>query len=192
MYRATLLHKTLIKFEEVGQRFKNISANNNFIAYAYNKSRDFCLILRDREKTKQLIRNQLFNPTQTDELKATSIGFGVFMGIIPIWGFQLLMAIFLSVVFKLNKTLVIIAAHISFAPMIPLIVYLSYKTGGYWMGSRNVELQFNSHLNLKTIGDHLEQYIYGSITLAIVAGMAVGLLSLLLLKVLKRKPASAF
>jgi len=59
---------------------------------------------------------------------------GVFMGIFPIWGYQMITAIVLAHVFKLNKFIVIVAANISIVPMIPVILYLSYITGGFVMG----------------------------------------------------------
>ncbi len=49
-----------------------------------------------------------FDPSQSNIRKSVSVAFGIFMGILPIWGFQLLSAIFLAVVLKLNKGLVII------------------------------------------------------------------------------------
>ena len=45
---------------------------------------------------------------------------GVFMGIIPIWGYQLITAIALAYLLRLNKLIVIVAANISIPPMIPL------------------------------------------------------------------------
>src|ERR1035437_1705181 len=57
------------------------------------------------KKSLNKIVNELYNPDQTDELKAFSAAFGIFMGIIPIWGFQTIAAIFLAMALKLNKTL---------------------------------------------------------------------------------------
>ena len=108
------------------------------------------------------------------------------MGIVPIWGFQLATAIFLAIVLKLNKPLVIIAANISIPPMIPLIIFLSYKMGAYWMGADALDMPFDRSITIQTIYNNLQQYIYGSITLAIIAGAAVGLVSYLLLKIFKR------
>ncbi len=99
------------------------------------------------------------------------------MGIIPLWGFQLLIAIALSIVFKLNKALVIIAANISLPPMIPLILFLSHYTGKMWMGSQAVDLSFNQDISLVTFKNSLIQYALGAITLAIGAGTLFGLLS---------------
>jgi len=147
--------------------------------------------LFSKEKGKQFLKQHLFNPTHSAQLKALSIGFGVFMGIVPIWGFQLLVAFSLAMLFRLNKALVILAAHISFAPMIPVIIFLSYKAGGYWVGDKTSDMPFDGSLSLKSISLHLEQYLYGSISLAVVAGVMAGLLTFGLLKGLKKKPQPA-
>ncbi|RYY30795.1 MAG: DUF2062 domain-containing protein [Chitinophagaceae bacterium] len=173
--------------------FTRISILNTvlvFITFLWIKPRDFFRLIFQKKKLKELLRNQLFNTGQSDTLKSGSIAFGVFMGIIPIWGFQLVAAIFLAVVMRLNKALVIIAANISIPPMIPLIIFLSYKMGGWWMGDRVMTLQFNRDISLETIRANLEQYIYGSITLAIIAGLLAGLVAWTFLKISKRRPRS--
>jgi len=106
---------------------------------------------------------------------------------VPLWGFQLAIAIFLSILLKLNKGLVIIAANISIPPMIPLIVFLSYKMGGWWMGDHAMHLVFSKNISLQDIKANLQQYIFGSITLAILAALILGFTSYLLMKIFKRK-----
>jgi uncharacterized protein (DUF2062 family) len=134
----------------------------------------------------------LLSLNQSDQIKAASVGVGVFSGILPIWGFQLLAGLFLAVIFRLNKALVIIASNISIPPMIPLIVFLSYKTGSLLLGDKNTEMAFDIHLSIQSIGQHLKQYICGSITLAVIAGFLAALLTFILLKLFKRKTLSAF
>jgi uncharacterized protein (DUF2062 family) len=110
------------------------------------------------------------------------------MGIVPIWGFQLIVGISLAILFRLNKALVIIAANISIPPMIPLIIFLSYKAGGYWISQQSAAvITYSKILSIKSIQNNFTQYLYGSITLAIVAGSAFGLLTFILLKLLKRQ-----
>lgn len=156
------------------------------IAFLYIKPRDFFRYLfRVRNWRKELIE-QLYNPSEPVSTKAYSVGVGVFFGIVPIWGFQLLTAIAASILLKLNKALVIVAANISIPPMIPLIIFLSYKIGAIWMGGRAVKLVFSKSIDLKMIGLSLEQYIYGSITLAVIAGLLFGLITYGLLKIFKR------
>lgn len=157
------------------------------ITFLYIKPRDFIKALFNKEKRKKIWKHYFLVPGETDEIKALSIAFGVFMGIVPIWGFQLAVAIFLAILFKLNKPLVIIAANISIPPMIPFIIFGSIKTGALWMGKNAIEISFTKNISLLTIQQSLHQYIIGSIILAVVAGVFFGMLSYALLKIKKSK-----
>lgn len=174
--------------------FTRISILNTIlvlITFLYIKPRNFFRTLFDKKKFRQAINDHLFNPNQSDALKSFSIAFGVFMGIVPIWGFQLVVAIFLSVLLRLNTALVIIAANISIPPMIPLIIFGSYKMGEFWMGDQQTNVIFSNNISLEAVKNNLEQYIYGSCTLALTAGILFGLLSFVLLRFFKRKPLLA-
>jgi uncharacterized protein (DUF2062 family) len=114
------------------------------------------------------------------------------MGIVPLWGFQLLIAITLSIVFKLNKALVIIAANISIPPMIPFILFLSHQTGRVWMGSKAETIPFSSNINLEQVKQSFLQYVVGAITLAIIAGILFTLMTYVLLKTFKRTKTTPF
>ncbi|MBS1528279.1 MAG: DUF2062 domain-containing protein [Bacteroidetes bacterium] len=118
------------------------------------------------KKTLSSLIDQLYDPNQSDELKAFSAAFGIFIGIIPVWGLQTIIAVFLAISLKLNKSLVVICSQVSFPPIFPLVIFLSYKTGKLWMNPPG------------DAGSHVKQYIFGSITLAVVAGLATGLLML--------------
>ena len=157
------------------------------ITFLYIKPRNFFHSLFIKKNLRQKFNEHLFNANHSDQLKAMSVAFGVFMGILPIWGFQLVVAIFLAILLKLNKPLVIIAANISIPPMIPVIVFLSYKMGAFWMGAHAMQLDFSKSISLSSIKQNLQQYIYGSISLAIIAGLAFGLLTFGLLKLFNRK-----
>lgn len=161
------------------------------ITFLYIKPRNFLHSIFIKKNLKQLLNDHLYNPHHSAQLKAASVGFGIFMGIIPIWGFQLVSAIFLAILFKLNKPLVIVAANISIPPMIPVVIFASYKTGSFWMGNNAMQIYFSSSITLDSIKKNLQQYIYGSITLAILAGIFFGLLTFILLKLFKNKPIPA-
>ncbi|MEO6254591.1 MAG: DUF2062 domain-containing protein [Ferruginibacter sp.] len=157
------------------------------ISLLYIKPRDFIRTLFSRKKLRKLMDDHLFNPHHAAQLKAMSVAFGIFMGIIPIWGFQLMAAIFLAILFKLNKPLVIVAANISIPPMIPVIIFASYKMGAFWMGTHAMQIDFSRSLSLDSIKNNLLQYIYGSITLAVVAAAVFGLLTFIFLKLIAKK-----
>jgi glycosyltransferase involved in cell wall biosynthesis len=170
--------------------FTRISILNTFLVLVtllYIIPRNFLLGLFNKKARQQFLNQHLLNPHHSDELKAISIAFGVFMGILPVWGFQLALAVFLSIILKLNKGLVIIAANISIPPMIPPIIFLSYKMGAWWMGDHAMHLVFSKNISLQDVKANLQQYIYGSITLAVIAALVLGVISYLLMKIFKRK-----
>lgn len=116
---------------------------------------------------------------------AAAIAFGVFMGIFPIWGYQLLVGFIVAHILSLNKTIFFIAANISLPPMIPFIIYLSYVLGGYMMGEGSwaVDVQ----LSISGVKENLVQYLLGAVGLSCIAGLLAGALSYLLLIIFKRK-----
>jgi glycosyltransferase involved in cell wall biosynthesis len=168
--------------------FTRISVLNTVlvsITFLYIWPRDLFRKTLGKDNRKKLIE-QLFHPGDSHLKKATSIGFGVFMGIIPIWGFQLVTAILLALLFRMNKALVIVAANISIPPFIPLILYLSHLMGKVWMGTEAKEITFSSAITFQDIQSSFVQYIFGAITLSLVAGLLAGVSSWLLLKLLKK------
>lgn len=156
------------------------------ICFFYIWPRNFFRKFYKNKNWKQELKQMLLKPGESDVKKANAMAFGGFMGIIPIWGFQLLAGVFLAHLLKLNKALFVLAAHISFAPMIPVIIFLSYKMGKPFMGSRAVDISLNKQLTLSKIGQNLEQYIYGSLLLAVVVAAVFWLMTFVLLKAYRR------
>lgn len=174
--------------------FTRISILNTIlvlITFLYIKPRSFFRGIFKKETWRSLWHDHLLHPGEPDSIKAASVAFGVFMGIVPIWGFQLVTAIFLAILFRLNKPIVIVAANISIPPMIPVIIFLSYVMGNFWMGDDGIDFSFTSNVTLNPISQNVRQYIYGSITLAVVAAITFGLLTLALLKIFKKKHTPA-
>ncbi|ELR71314.1 glycosyl transferase, family 2 [Fulvivirga imtechensis AK7] len=132
-----------------------------------------------RENIRNFIRQNLLNPEESVKRKAFSIGFGVFMGIFPVWGYQLITGLTLSHFMKLNKTLFVVAAHISIPPMIPFIIYGSYKLGALLVTHPRNDLLFHAGISFDTIKANLFQYVLGAIALAAIAGLIAMVLTFL-------------
>jgi uncharacterized protein (DUF2062 family) len=109
------------------------------------------------------------------------------MGIFPIWGFQMIVAFALSVLLKMNKALVIIASNISIPPMIPVVIYVSYLAGKFWMGKDAQDISFTNEITVEFIHNNFLQYFFGAISLAVIAGLVFGLATYGLLKLFKRR-----
>jgi glycosyltransferase involved in cell wall biosynthesis len=174
--------------------FTRISILNTLlvlITFLYIKPRDLLRRLFLKQKWKEVFVDELFDPAQSDSRKSVSVGFGIFMGILPIWGFQLVVAIFLAVLFRLNKGLVIVFANISIPPMIPLIIYASYRFGSFWMPGPAVPAFTTKSGGLSAIRYNFKQYLAGSISLALVSGVAAGLIAFILLRIFSKKNQAA-
>lgn len=133
----------------------------------------------NKENIRLFIRQHFFNQNIPVHIKALSIGFGVFMGIFPIWGYQLLIGIPLAHFFKLKKALFILAANISIPPMIPLIIYASYQLGFYLVANPSNDIFFSDGLTLEAVKVNLVQYLAGAVALSVVMGILFSVVSYL-------------
>lgn len=138
------------------------------IALFYIKPRDMFYHPIRKKGLKKGLKEILFNPDESSVLRAASVGFGVFMGILPIWGFQLLVGIPLAILMRLNKTLFILAANISIFP--PVIWAASLATGKLIFRNPVWHLQFRT-LKWEDVVQTGKEFFVGGTVLAIVAGM---------------------
>ncbi len=116
---------------------------------------------------------------------ALAVGFGAFMGIVPIWGYQMITAAFLAHLFRLNKAVVLVASNISFGPMVAVFIYLSFLVGSLFV-SNPIKLAFDRTIGLSCIRTGFEQYIIGSLLLALTIGLIMFLFSFIMITA-KRK-----
>lgn len=148
-----------------------------------------------------VIKEQIMMHNENSLKISAAMGFGVFMGITPIWGFQMLVAVLLAHALRLNKVLVLAFSNISLPPVIPFIIYFSYKTGALFFHN---SIEFNTetlrylkqqvldghfYKTLNDFGYSILQYITGSLVLGILAGLLVFVISYILIKLFKPKKA---
>jgi len=112
---------------------------------------------------------------------AASIGLGLFFGIVPIWGFQMIAAFTTASFLKLNRIFVLLATNVSFPLFIPFIIFFSYEFGSLFV-SNPVQLTSFENINEEMIFLQLNQYLIGAVILAVVTGLLGFLLSYLLLR----------
>jgi glycosyltransferase involved in cell wall biosynthesis len=139
--------------------------------------------------TLHLIRKEAIKPKESNLRKSVSLAFGCFMGIVPIWGFQLLVGIPLALLFRLNKVLFLVAANISIPPMIPFIIYGSLLMGQQFLDG---EIDHSAILSftLNDIENNVKQYFIGAVILAVLAFIVVFIVSFTLFKLFRKEPAS--
>lgn len=119
--------------------FSRISVLNTVlvtIAILWVKPRDFIRPLLGKKGWKDLWQRLFLNPQESNLVKAASIGFGIFMGILPVWGFQLAIGIPLAIAFRMNKALFLLAAHISVFPFTIFWIFASVISGKWLLGQQ--------------------------------------------------------
>lgn len=139
------------------------------------------------KKFKAFIRKELFNPEETNGVKVASVMLGAFMGVAPFWGWQMAIALGIAIAFRLNKIIVLAVSNISIPPMIPVILYLSYITGGIVLG-KGVGIDFHSGITLEFVTNNLFQYIIGSLIFGVVLALALGFITYLALLFFRKHP----
>lgn len=150
--------------------FTRISILNTIfliIALLFYIPQRFLSLLFGKERI-QKIKQEFLSQKGSKLQKSLSIGFGVFMGIVPIWGFQMIVAIFLAYIFKLNKIIVLVFSNISIPPLIPFILFGSYYTGHLLIGGE--ELIFSTEIGFEHVQSVLKQYLIGSMIVSLILG----------------------
>jgi len=150
-------------------------------------------------KFTKVIKEQLLLHNENPGKVSTAMGFGVFMGIFPIWGFQMVVAALLAHFFRLNKIIVLAFSNISLPPVIPFIIYFSYAVGGLVMDNpreftretmyylKEQIMQGNFYNTLNEFGYSILQYIIGSILLGLILGLSVATISYIIIKFAKKE-----
>lgn len=170
------------------QDFFRISVLNTFLVVAavlwYYPWR--FLRMLTKENIKRFIRNNITHSKESNLRLAAAMGWGVFCGILPIWGYQLVFALFTAHLLRLNKVVTAVFSNISVPPLIPFILYGSLMIGAWITGSASVfSLQ---EISFAFVRQSLWQYVLGSVVLAFLAGMVVFLMAWAVLCIFKRKP----
>lgn len=169
--------------------FTRISILNTaltFTALLYIHPRNFINKLLTKEGWKDLYRVALLKPEESNIRKASSIGFGVFMGIVPVWGFQLLIGIPAAIGLKLNKGLFLIAANISVFPITPIWWALSLLVGKWILGYENWDFKITG-INLEDCKEAGAAFFLGGSILALAMATIAFLVSYLALNCFRKR-----
>ncbi|MCX6281301.1 MAG: DUF2062 domain-containing protein [Bacteroidetes bacterium] len=143
-----------------------------------------------RKSIKGFIKEYIVDTADSNSKITFSVMLGIFVGVIPVWGWQMVASFGLAHFFKLNKFVTVAASNISIPPALPLILYLSYETGGLVLGSNKQGNHYASGIDLHWIKANFVQYLAGSVIFGILLALVFGSLTYLLLKMF-RKPKTA-
>ena len=140
-----------------------------------------------KENTRKFIEENITRSQESNLRIALAVMLGIFMGIVPVWGYQMILAALIAHLLRLNKIITLVASNISIPPMIPFILFGSYATGALLL-QRPLTLTFHD-VTFEMVKDSLVQYLVGSVVFAAMSGLLVGLVCLALLSLFRKQPS---
>lgn len=137
---------------------------------------------------RKIFRDIFLTNTDSPNKISSALSLGVFIAVIPAYGFQSLLAIGLSHILKLNKAIVFTATNISWPPMVFAIIYANYQTGYLiFNGNFNANLSMSSDLvDMNSLGENIYIFITGSVIFGIILSSITWVLSKLILSSIKK------
>lgn len=123
---------------------------------------------------------EMTNKEMSNARMASSIGFGAMMSSMPIWGFQMWVALAVAQLCKLNRAIVVTFSNISLPPVIPFILWGSLYIGGLILGRPT--LLTIDNITLDEAMQSFLQYVLGAIVFSILLGTLFGLASYIIMK----------
>ncbi len=149
------------------------------------------LIRKIKKKSlKQLIDEHILSIDHSNARITAALMVGIFFGVAPIWGFQMLSIVGICMLFNLNKPLALLIAQISLPPLIPFVIYLSFKIGGVFLKMLSVahvqSISFSKELSRADIGAGLLQYVTGALLLGLGLAAVTGVVSYMLLSIFRK------
>jgi glycosyltransferase involved in cell wall biosynthesis len=139
-----------------------------------------------REGFREMMMKHLLGPEESNFKKSASLALGVFMGIAPVWGWQMAIALALAILLKLNKAITLVASNISIPPMIPFILFASYLTGGLVLDNRQA-IDYDSGITFEFVKKNFLQYFVGALVFGAAMAILSGLVTWLVLTIFRRK-----
>ena len=139
----------------------------------------------NKENIHKFIDSQIIHSSDSKTRLSIAMGWGVFCGIIPLWGYQMIFAGITAHLFKLNKIVTLVFSNISIPPMIPFILYGSVVTGA-WVLDTTINYSLSS-VSIESVTASLVEYVVGSLVMAVCAGLLVAVLSYVLMAIFKKR-----
>jgi uncharacterized protein (DUF2062 family)/SAM-dependent methyltransferase len=135
-----------------------------------NDRKNLPVIRRFQGRLRQLATT-LLKENLTPGGAAAAVFLGIFIGIVPIYGFQTLVAVGLALFFKLNKPLTVAGTFINNPLLQPLIVVSSVELG-YFLRDGSFRPFHLSALAGAHIKEELLGWVMGSVVLGVLVGGA--------------------
>jgi len=130
---------------------------------------------------------EIFSDHAHDPLRMSlAVGLGLFFGIAPIWGLQMVTAAAVAHFLRLNKAITLLATNISIPPVAPFIIGGAFVLG-HWMFTGEVLKFWPPELTGARRFEYLRQWLVGSLALALIVAALGTVGTYVLARLIRRK-----
>lgn len=134
----------------------------------------------------QTIKEFFTEHSEAPSRLAWAVGLGLFFGILPIYGFQIMVGAAVAHRLRLNKATLLLASHISIPPVVPFIIYGGMVLGHWLFTGQPLDIAPGGLTKSLTTA-HFVEWVVGTIVLAVLAGLAGFIVTYILARVLRKK-----
>jgi uncharacterized protein (DUF2062 family) len=124
----------------------------------------------ERKSRRKTVREFFAEHAHEPARMAGAVGLGLFVGIAPIWGFQMLAAAALAHRLRLNKAITLLASNISIPPMLPFILFGSMAVGHWLFTGQALELSPRQITRGHAV-EYFWQWVVGSLAFGIIVAV---------------------
>jgi uncharacterized protein (DUF2062 family) len=117
---------------------------------------------------------------------ASAVGLGLFCGIAPIWGYQMVVAGTLAHLLRLNKAIALLASNISIPPIAPFILYGGLALGHWLLTGRSLEFSAEQ-MTRGHVLQYLWQFGLGSLLLGALVALIGALTTYGVVRLLRQR-----
>lgn len=140
-----------------------------------------------KKSFKEIIKEYFINSDDSNAKLAWSVCLGIFIGVSPFWGYQMIVAVSLAHLLRLNKFVALVTSNISIPPFIPVIIFVSYLVGGFVLGVETSHQEYTLGIDIQWIKNNLIQYILGSFVFGFILAPISGFTTYVLLSFFRKK-----
>jgi len=126
-------------------------------------------VIREFQTHVQQFATALLKESLDPGRAAAAVFLGIFIGIVPIYGFQTIVAVALALFFRLNKPLTLASTFVNNPLLQPLIIVCSVELGYFLRGGSFRPFHLSS-LTGAHMKEELLAWVIGSVALAVLAG----------------------
>jgi uncharacterized protein (DUF2062 family) len=136
-----------------------------------------------------LLLNEQLDPSHA----AAAVFLGIFIGIVPIYGFQTLAAVGVALLFRLNKPLTVACTLVSNPLFLPFIIFLSVELGCLLRRGSFQSLKLSELAAMRTHLDKEQFFIWviGSVALGLLLGGASAAVAALIVHLHRKSSANS-